>query len=48
MEILYIALLTLLGAQIAKRVVDRIPQHKFRIVITVFLLAVGVKLIFWR
>ncbi|MDP3900577.1 MAG: sulfite exporter TauE/SafE family protein [bacterium] len=36
-----------LGAQIAKKLVDRIPQHKFRIVIAVFLLAIGVKLIFW-
>ncbi|OGH76293.1 MAG: hypothetical protein A3A89_02610 [Candidatus Magasanikbacteria bacterium RIFCSPLOWO2_01_FULL_33_34] len=36
-----------LGAQIAKKVVDRIPQNKFRIVIAVFLLAIGIKLIFW-
>jgi uncharacterized protein len=36
-----------LGAQIAKKVVDRIPQNKFRIVIAVFLLAIGIKLILW-
>lgn len=36
-----------LGAQVAKKVVDRIPQNKFRIVIAVFLLAIGSKLIFW-
>ena len=36
-----------LGAQIAKKVIDRIPQNKFRIVIAVFLLAIGIKLIFW-
>ncbi|OGY52003.1 MAG: hypothetical protein A2951_02700 [Candidatus Buchananbacteria bacterium RIFCSPLOWO2_01_FULL_56_15] len=36
-----------LGAQIAKKVVDRIPQNKFRIVIAVFLLVIGIKLIFW-
>ncbi|MDP3793635.1 MAG: sulfite exporter TauE/SafE family protein, partial [Candidatus Uhrbacteria bacterium] len=36
-----------LGAQIAKKVVNRIPQNKFRIVIAVFLLAIGIKLIFW-
>ncbi len=36
-----------LGAQIAKKVVDRIPQNKFRIVIAVSLFAIGIKLIFW-
>ena len=36
-----------LGAQIAKKVVDRIQQNKFRMVIAIFLLAVGIKLIFW-
>jgi len=36
-----------IGAQIAKRIVDRIPQNKFRVVVAVFLLAVGIKLIFW-
>lgn len=34
-----------LGAQIAKRIVDRVPQKKFRIVIVTFLLLVGVKLL---
>lgn len=36
-----------LGAGIAKKIVDRIPQDKFRMVVSVFLLAIGVKLIFW-
>ena len=36
-----------LGAQLAKRIVDRIPQSKFRWVVVTFLFAVGVKLIFW-
>jgi len=36
-----------IGARIAKKVVDRIPQNKFRLVIAVFLLAIGTKLIFW-
>ena len=36
-----------LGAQIAKKIIDRIPQNKFRTVIAIFLLAVGMKLIFW-
>jgi len=39
--------ISFLGAQIAKKVVDRIPQNTFRIVIAVFLLAIGIKLIFW-
>lgn len=34
-----------LGAQIAKKVVDRIPKNKFRIVIAVFLFVVGAKLV---
>ncbi|MBI2624897.1 MAG: sulfite exporter TauE/SafE family protein [Candidatus Nealsonbacteria bacterium] len=34
-----------LGAQIAKRIVDRIPQDKFRKVVAVFLFAIGIKLI---
>ncbi|MBI4644323.1 MAG: sulfite exporter TauE/SafE family protein [Deltaproteobacteria bacterium] len=33
------------GAQIAKRIVDRIPQEKFRGIIAVFLLVIAVKLI---
>ncbi len=36
-----------LGARIAKKVIDRIPQNKFRIVIAVFLLAIGIKLLVW-
>lgn len=35
------------GARIAKKIVDRVPQDRFRTVIAVFLLVVGVKLIFW-
>lgn len=33
------------GAQIAKRIVDKIPQNKFRVVIAVFLFVIGVTLI---
>jgi len=36
-----------LGARIAKRIVNKIPQKKFRLVIAVFLFLVGVKLIFF-
>ena len=39
--------ISFLGARIAKKIVDRIPQNKFRVVIAVFLLAIGIKLIFW-
>ena len=34
-----------LGAQIAKRIVDKIPQSRFRAVVAVFLFAIGVKLL---
>jgi uncharacterized protein len=34
------------GAAVARLVVDRIPQQRFRMVVAVFLLAVGLKLIF--
>ncbi len=37
--------ISFLGAQIAKKVVGRIPQNKFRIVIAVFLFLIGTKLI---
>ncbi|MBI3109567.1 sulfite exporter TauE/SafE family protein [Candidatus Daviesbacteria bacterium] len=36
-----------IGAQIAKKIVDKIPQNEFRIVISVFLFAIGLKLIVW-
>lgn len=36
-----------LGAQIAKKIVDKIPQSKFRIVVAIFLFAIGLKLIVW-
>lgn len=39
--------ISLLGAQIAKKIVDKIPQEKFRIVVTVFLLLIGLKLAIW-
>ncbi len=32
------------GAKIARRIVDQIPQDKFRIVIAIFLLLIGIKL----
>jgi uncharacterized protein len=35
------------GAQIAKHILDRIPQDKFRIVIAFFLLLIGIKLVYW-
>lgn len=34
------------GAQIAKRIVNRIPQKTFRTVVALFLLVVGIKLLF--
>lgn len=34
-----------IGAQLAKKIVNKIPQNKFRIVVAVFLFAVGLKLI---
>lgn len=34
---------SLIGAGVAKKIVDRVPQNKFRIVIAVFLFLVGVK-----
>lgn len=36
---------SLLGARIAKSVVDRIPQQKFRMVVAFFLLLIGAKLL---
>jgi uncharacterized membrane protein YfcA len=38
---------SLSGAQIAKIIVNKIPQDKFRIVIAVFLLFIGIKLLLW-
>lgn len=35
------------GAQLAKKVVTKIPQNKFRFVIAVFLCLIGVKLMIW-
>ncbi len=51
-ETLWWALLVLipasfLGAELAKGIVDQIPQKKFRLVIAVFLLLIGLKLLFW-
>ncbi len=39
--------ISFVGAQIAKKIVDKIPQYQFRIVIAVFLFAIGLKLIVW-
>ena len=39
--------ISFLGAQIAKRIVNKIPQNKFRAVVAVFLFAIGLKLIVW-
>lgn len=36
---------SLVGAKLAKRIVDKIPQHRFRQVIGAFLLAVAIKLL---
>jgi hypothetical protein len=36
---------SLVGAGIAKRIVDKIPQNKFRSVVALFLLLVGIKLL---
>lgn len=36
--------LSFLGANIAKKIVDKIPQEKFRLVISIFLLLIGLKL----
>lgn len=43
--LLFFIPISFLGAQIAKGIVDKIPQNKFRVVIAVFLFAVGLKLI---
>jgi len=37
--------ISFLGAQIAKKIVDKIPQDKFRIVVAVSLFVIGAKLI---
>ena len=37
--------ISFIGAQIAKRIVDKIPQNKFRVMVAVFLFAIGLKLI---
>jgi len=36
-----------MGAQTAKKIVDRIPQDKFRRVVSAFLLILGIKLLIW-
>lgn len=36
---------SLAGAQIAKKIVHKIPQDKFRVVIAIFLLLIGIKLL---
>lgn len=37
---------SLIGAQIAKKIVAKIPQEKFRLIIAIFLLIVSIKLLF--
>lgn len=37
--------ISFVGAQIAKKVVDKIPQKQFRAIITIFLFGIGLKLI---
>ncbi|MDD4363444.1 MAG: sulfite exporter TauE/SafE family protein [Atribacterota bacterium] len=37
-------IISFIGAKIARRIVDQIPQDKFRIVIAIFLLLIGIKL----
>ncbi|MBI2552153.1 sulfite exporter TauE/SafE family protein [Candidatus Uhrbacteria bacterium] len=39
--------ISFLGAQLAKRIVDKIPQNQFRLVIAVFLFVTGLKLLVW-
>ncbi|MBI4120321.1 MAG: sulfite exporter TauE/SafE family protein [Parcubacteria group bacterium] len=39
--------ISFIGARIAKKIVDKIPQNQFRIVITAFLFVIGLKLIVW-
>lgn len=39
--------ISFVGAEIAKKMVDKIPQEKFRHVVGIFLFAVGVKLLFF-
>lgn len=36
-----------IGAQIAKKIVDKIPQDQFRTIIAIFLFLIGLKLIVW-
>ncbi|EKD32948.1 MAG: hypothetical protein ACD_76C00109G0011 [uncultured bacterium] len=37
-----------LGAGIAKKIVDKIPQNKFRIVVAIFIFAIGIKFLLWQ
>jgi len=39
--------ISFLGAQVARRIVDKIPQNKFRTVIVAFLLLAGFKILLW-
>jgi len=34
-----------IGAQLAKKIIDKIPQNRFRMVIAIFLFLVGIKLL---
>ena len=39
--------ISFVGTQIAKRIVGKIPQNQFRMVVSVFLFMVGLKLVLW-
>ncbi len=39
--------ISFVGAKFAKHIVDKIPQDRFRSVIAIFLLLIGIKLIIW-
>jgi len=39
--------ISFIGAKIAQNIVDKIPQDRFRMVIALFLLIIGIKLIIW-
>ena len=39
--------MSFLGARVAKSIVDKIPQKYFRVVVSIFLLLVGLKLLLW-
>lgn len=44
-SLLIFILVSFIGAQIAKKIIDKIPQKKFRTVVAFFLLLIGIKLL---